>query len=74
MGDRELDMVLTAYEKAIDWYKHETGKDNTSLRLAIAHYGLYNESLLKKTVALKIVVNTQRFKLTKNMEVFMKSV
>lgn len=66
MGDRELDMVLTAYEKAIDWYKKETGKDNTSLRLAIAHYGLYNESLLKKTANLKIVVNTQPiFKLTK---------
>ncbi len=66
MGDRELDMVLTAYEKAIDWYKKETGKDNTSLRLAIAHYGLYNESLLKRTADLKIVVNTQPiFKLTK---------
>jgi predicted amidohydrolase YtcJ len=66
MGDREMDMVLTAYEKAINWYKKETGRDNTHLRLTIAHYGLYNESLLKRTAGLKIVVNTQPvWKLTK---------
>ena len=66
MGDREMDMVLTAYEKALEWYKKETGKDNTDLRLTIAHYGLYNQSLLKRTSASKIIVNTQPiFKLTK---------
>jgi len=68
MGDREMDMVLTAYEKALKWYQKETGKDNSTLRLTIAHYGLYNESLLARTAASKIVVNTQPiFKLAKGM-------
>jgi len=66
MGDREMDMVLTAYEKALDWYRKETGKDNNHLRLTIAHYGLYNQSLLKRTVASKIVVAIPPyFRLTK---------
>jgi predicted amidohydrolase YtcJ len=66
MGDREMDMVLTAYEKALDWYKKETGKDNSDLRLTIAHYGLYNDSLLKRTAASKIlVVISPYFRLTK---------
>jgi predicted amidohydrolase YtcJ len=59
MGDREMDMVLTAYEKALAWYKEETGKDNEELRLTIAHYGLYNQALLERTAGSKIVVNTQ---------------
>jgi predicted amidohydrolase YtcJ len=59
MGDREMDMVLTAYEKALAWYNEETGKDNTDLRLTIAHYGLYNQALLERTAMSKIVVNTQ---------------
>jgi predicted amidohydrolase YtcJ len=68
MGDREMDVVLTAYEKALAWYREETGKDNRDLRLTIAHYGLYNQSLLERTSASKIVVNTQPiFKLAKGM-------
>jgi predicted amidohydrolase YtcJ len=66
MGDRELDVVLTAYEKALDWYRREWGKDNADLRLALAHYGLYNHSLLKRTAASKIVVAVPpQFKLMK---------
>jgi predicted amidohydrolase YtcJ len=57
-GDRDLDMVLTAYEKALNWYKEATGKDNSNLRLTICHYGLTNQSLLARTAALKIVVNS----------------
>jgi predicted amidohydrolase YtcJ len=56
MGDRELDMALNAYEKALEWYKRDTGKDNTALRLTLAHYGLYNPSLLRRTASAKIVV------------------
>lgn len=56
-GDRDLDMVLTAYEKALRWYEKETGKDNRVLRLTICHYGVYNQSLLERTAASKIVVN-----------------
>jgi len=58
LGDRDMDVVLTAYEKALKWYKKETGRDNRDLRLTICHYGLYNRSLLERTVASKIVVNT----------------
>lgn len=67
-GDRDEDMMLTAYEKALEWYKQETGGDNADLRLTLCHYRLWNEDILKRTKALKIVVNTSPvFRLERGM-------
>lgn len=59
MGDADTDMALTAYEKALEWYKKKTGKDNTSLRLQLCHYKMSNPSLLKRTAAAKILVSIE---------------
>ena len=67
-GDRDEDMVLTAYEKALEWYKKEKGGDNTDLRLTLCHYRLWTEDILRRTAAAKIVVNTSPvFRLERGM-------
>lgn len=57
-GDRDLDMVLTSYEKALKWYKEEMGKDNTAIRLSLAHFEMFRPEDLKRVVASKILVNS----------------
>lgn len=59
MGDADTNMALTAYEKALEWYKKETGKDNNSLRLQLCHYKMSNPSLIERTAAAKIVVSIE---------------
>jgi predicted amidohydrolase YtcJ len=59
MGDGDMEIVLNAYEKALKWYKDNTGKDNTDLRLTIDHYGVYTPSQLKRTADLKIWASVQ---------------
>jgi len=56
-GDRDMNMILTAYEKALKWYKEETGKDNTGIRLSVAHCYLFGPGDLERAVDLKLVVN-----------------
>ena len=59
MGDGDTDMALTAYEKALEWYKKRTGKDNNSLRLQLCHYKMSNPSLIERTAAAKILVSIE---------------
>jgi predicted amidohydrolase YtcJ len=58
-GDADTDMVLTAYENALEWYKSETGNDNTMLRLRLEHCTMLNPSLVDRMAAAKIVVNLE---------------
>ncbi|MBU2623601.1 MAG: amidohydrolase [Proteobacteria bacterium] len=59
IGDGDMEIVLNAYEKALKWYKENTGKDNTDLRLTIDHYGLYTPDQLKRTADMKIWASIQ---------------
>jgi predicted amidohydrolase YtcJ len=59
MADGDLEIVLNAFEKALKWYKENTGKDNSELRLTIDHYGVYTPAQLKRTVDLKIWASVQ---------------
>jgi predicted amidohydrolase YtcJ len=59
IGDGDLEIVLNAYEKALKWYKANTGKDNSDLRLTVDHYGLYTLAQLKRTADLKIWASIQ---------------
>jgi predicted amidohydrolase YtcJ len=59
IGDGDLEIVLNAYEKALKWYKENTGKDNTDLRLTVDHYGLYTPAQLKRTADMKIWASIQ---------------
>ena len=58
-GDADTDMLLTAYEQALAWYKKETGKDNTSLRLRLEHTMIVTDELIERIAASKIVVNAR---------------
>ena len=58
-ADADTDMMVTAYEKALDWYKKETGKDNTSLRLRLEHCTMLTPSLIDRIAAAKIVANVE---------------
>ena len=58
-ADADTDMVVTAYEKALGWYKKETGKDNTTLRLRLEHCSMPTPSIIKRIAAAKIVVNIE---------------
>ena len=58
-ADADTDMVVTAYEKALDWYKKETGKDNTTLRLRLEHCTMLTPSLIARIAAARIVVNIE---------------
>ena len=58
-GDADTDMLLTAYEQALSWYKEKTGKDNTSLRLRLEHTMIVTPELIERIAAAKIVVNTR---------------
>jgi len=59
MGDGDMEIVLDAYEKALNWYKEITGKDNSELRLTIDHYGVYTPAQLQRTANLKIWASIQ---------------
>jgi predicted amidohydrolase YtcJ len=59
MGDGDMEIALNAFEKALKWYKDNTGKDNTELRLTIDHYGVYTPSQLKRTADSKIWASIQ---------------
>jgi len=58
-GDADTDMLLTAYEQALAWYKEETGKDNDSLRLRLEHTMIVTPELIERIAASKIVVNAR---------------
>lgn len=59
MGDGDLEIALNAFEKALKWYKENTGKDNTELRLTVDHYGVYTPDQLRRTRDLKIWASVQ---------------
>jgi len=59
MGDGDLEIALNAFEKALKWYKENTGKDNTDLRLTIDHYGVYTRDQLRRTRDLKLWASVQ---------------
>lgn len=58
-GDRDTVMLLDAFEAALDWYKRETGKDNTSLRLRLEHTMFVTPEIIDRIAALQIIVNTR---------------
>lgn len=58
-GDRDTDMLLNAFEAALDWYKEHTGKDNDTLRLRLEHTMYVNPDLIKRIAKSKIVVNVR---------------
>ncbi len=58
-GDRDTAMLLDAYERALEWYRKATGKDNTSLRLRLEHTMFVTPELIDRIVASKIIVNVR---------------
>lgn len=58
-GDADTEMVVRAYEKALDWYTKDTGRDNTTLRLRLEHCTMPTPSLIERIAKSKIVVNVE---------------
>ncbi|MCI4646372.1 MAG: amidohydrolase [Hyphomonadaceae bacterium] len=58
-GDRDTEMLMDAYEHALEWYKAETGKDNKSLRLRLEHTMFITPELIDRIVASDIIVNVR---------------
>jgi hypothetical protein len=58
-GDRDTDMVITAFERALDWYNKTTGKDNDTLRLRLEHTTMVTPALVCRIAAAKILVNVR---------------
>jgi predicted amidohydrolase YtcJ len=58
-GDADTQMLLNAYDNALDWYKKETGKDNDSLRLRLEHTMIVTPELIERIARSRIVVNVR---------------
>ena len=58
-GDADTEMLVSAFEKAISWYRQSTGKDNHSLRLRLEHTMIVTPGLIDRIAAAGIVVNVR---------------
>lgn len=58
-GDRDTAMLLDAFDRALEWYRRTTGKDNTSLRLRLEHTMFVTPEQIDRIAASKIIVNTR---------------
>lgn len=58
-GDADTEMVLSAFEKALSWYRQKTGKDNRSLRLRLEHTMYVTPDLVERIAAAGIVINVR---------------
>lgn len=58
-GDRDTEMLVSAYEKAIDWYRAKTGRGNEDLRLRLEHTMFVTEELIERIARAGIIVNVR---------------
>jgi predicted amidohydrolase YtcJ len=58
-GDADTEMLVTAFEKALDWYRAATGKDNDCLRLRLEHTMYVTPDLIDRIARAKILVNVR---------------
>lgn len=58
-GDRDTEMLLDAFENALDWYKAETGNDNRTLRLRLEHTMFVNPELIERIERNHIIINVR---------------
>jgi hypothetical protein len=58
-GDRDTEMLVSAYEKAIDWYRRKTGRGNEDLRLRLEHTMFVTDELIERIARAGIIVNVR---------------